>query len=191
MAGPVVLSWRHITLKINDHVFVSLASDDQPVTFPNMDLVDVVYGKSGEMYGNETGMLGGDVSVRVLPASRDAQQLLTWLAQRHKGSRRTFSGSFGDSHLGFSVQMRGGLMKSCTAASVPGADFEAVFAFQEIIPDYDGATFNNDGPVQANDDASLGGGDARAVAGSLFTDGGTAAGDVFNDVFGDDGFGDS
>ena len=184
MAGPVVLSWRHITLKIGEHTFVSLASDDQPVTFPNMDLVDVVYGKSGEMYGNETGMLGGDVSVRVLPASRDARQLLTWLAQRHKGSRRTFSGMFGDSRLGFSVQMKGGLMKSCTAASVPGADFEAVFSFQEIIPDYDGAEFNNDGPVQANDDASLGSGDSRAVHDSLFPDGGTAASDVFDESTG-------
>ena len=187
--GPVVLSWRHIKLKIGGYTFKSLANDDQPVVFPNIEMVDVVYGKGGELYGNETGMLGGDVTVKVLPASPDAQTLLTWLAQRQKGSRRTFEGSFGDSVLNFSVELRGGIFKSCTMATSPGAAFEAVFAFQEIIPDYDGANFNNGGPVQATDDTI--GATAGNVFDTVFGSTSSAAGDVFEGIFGNDGFGDS
>ena len=135
------LSSRHINLILNGHRFTGYAEDDPPVEFPDMDLVETVTGRDGAMYANDTAMLGGDVTVKLLPTSESSKQVLRWLAQRQRGERLEFEGEYGDTALGYDVVLRGGVMKTCAPATVPGKTFEVVFAFEELIPNYDGARF--------------------------------------------------
>lgn len=137
----IVLSHRHIRLTIDGNTIGGLADDDQPVVFPSIEMVDPKFGKDGNLYGTETGMLGGEVTIKLLPASPSVKLFLNWMAERHKGHRRSFNAQYGDDQLDFAVQMYGGLFKSCTAASTPGQTFEAVFVFEEIIPEYNSAKF--------------------------------------------------
>ena len=197
MPGPITLSWRHISLVIGGYEFSGFAGDDQPVVFPTIEMVDPQFGKDGVLYGVDTGMLGGEVSVKLQMASGGVKQCLQWLAQRHKGVRRSFDGNFGDTELGFSVQMKGGLLKSCMSAGTPGGTFEATWVFQEIIPDYDGAQFNSD-PINANGAPAVNANGLTSQQRGAFSDlggltdvGQTAARDVLDEIFGSDGFGDS
>lgn len=136
------LSWRHIELILNGHRFQGWSDDDPPVEFPDIDLVNVVTGKDGAAYYSDTGMLGGEVTIKLLPTSESAKRCLRWLEERDSGARLEFEGTYGDSEIGFSAALRGGALRTCRPATVPDQNFEVVFHFEEIIPDYDAAQFS-------------------------------------------------
>lgn len=138
---PTILSHRHIELVINGHRFDGYADDDSPVEFPDMELVDTQRGKDGTLYGTDTAMIGGEVTVKLLPVSQSAIRVLRWFDEIQRGARLEFEGNYGDAELNYSAQMRGGFLKRCPAMIDPGKTFEVVFEFEQIIPDMDGARF--------------------------------------------------
>ena len=83
----------------------------------------------------------GEVNIKLLPTSTSAKRVVRWFAERQRGARLYFSGSYGDPEINFHVQLKGGLLKQCPPSVVPNKTFEVIFEFEEIIPDYDGATF--------------------------------------------------
>lgn len=178
---PTILSHRHIKMTINGIRITGFADDDQPVSFPNIEMVDPKFGKDGSLYGTDTGMLGGEVTIKLLPAAPFVKQCLNWMAERHKLVRRTFYGTYGDNQLNFQISMLGGMLKSCTSASTPGQTFEIVFVFEELIPDYDNAKFL---AVNVNDYSAIGGSDVKSdvFGGNL---GNTGSGQVYGAITGE------
>ena len=141
MADPKVTGFPHIEVQIDGFSMSGWANEDPPVEFPPIDALEAIFGKDGTLYGNDTGMRGGDVTLKFLPTSAGAQWWLQRWSERLKGKRRVFHGIYTDSELNVSISLRGGLLKTCPAAIVPGQTFEVTVTFQELIPNMDGANF--------------------------------------------------
>jgi len=138
---PTILSYRHLELIINGHRFESWSDDDTPVEFPEITFADTVIGRDGTMSVTDTGNLGGELVVNLLPTSKSAQRIIQWIQERNRGERQFFDGTFSDTETGFSVQLKGGILKMAKPTVTPGETYTATFEFEQLVPDYDGATF--------------------------------------------------
>ena len=138
---PAILSTRHCKLIINGHQFNGYSNDDPPVEFPDIDFLDYEFGKDGGLYGNDNGMQGGELLVKLAPGSESAKWCIRQLARRNRGERVLYSGSYGDVNLNYVTNMLGGRFKMCPPAVTPGKTFEATFVFKQYQPLYDGALF--------------------------------------------------
>ena len=139
---PEILSHRHIIFRLNGKRLQGFADEDPPVEFPEIDMLDAVFGKDGALYGNDTAILGGEVVAKFQPTSQACIDILRWFAQRQRGSRLAFAGSYADLELGYSLDLRGGLFKMTKPIIVPGETFQATWVFEELIPDVDGVSFD-------------------------------------------------
>ena len=144
---PKQNSIRHIDFTINGHRIDGWADDDPPYEFPDIDTVEIKYGKDGSLYASDTGIQGGEVMLKLLPDSRSTKQILRWFAERQRGTALEFTGSFNDTERGYSVQMKGGFLKRCPAGTSINKTFEPVFEFEQILPDYDAADFDPPPPA--------------------------------------------
>lgn len=138
---PTILSSRHAELTINGHRFTGFSDDDPPVEFPDIELITTMRGRDGAMYASDTAIQGGEVTVKLLPTSQSAKQVLRWMTEILRGGRMLFQGSYADTELGYSVQLKGGMLKTAPPSVVPGKTYEATFEFEQLLPDYDGANF--------------------------------------------------
>ena len=137
-----ILSHRDIECIIMGHRVEGWATDDPPIEFPSIDLMNVETGRDGTVYGTDTAMLGGEVKLKLLPTSRTALWFLIRLQERNKGVKRIFAGIYSNIALNYSVSMRGGLLKMMTPIIVQGQTFEPTIHFEELIPDVEAATFS-------------------------------------------------
>lgn len=137
-----IFSWRQIQLLLNGHRFTGFADEDPAVEFDSVDLAEITTGRDGTLHADDTGVLGGPVTIKLLPGSESVKQCLRWKAERDRGEHTEFEGTFADPTLGFSAALRGGIFMSCPTMTVPGQTFEVVFHFEEIVPDADGANFS-------------------------------------------------
>lgn len=140
-------SHLHQVLILNGHRFTGLSDDDPPIDVPDIDLLEYKYGMDGTMHTKSTNVKGGEVPVKLLSSSLSAKFLLTQFSLIQGGARILWSGSYGDADLGYSVQMLGGKLLRCPPSVVPGKTFEAVFVFEQLIPEYSAAQFV-EGPIR-------------------------------------------
>jgi len=138
---PTILSYKHVELIINGHRFESWSDDDTPVEFPEITFVETTIGRDGTMSVVDTGALGGELVVNLLSTSRSAQRIIQWIQERNRGARSFFEGTFSDTELGYSVQLKGGVLKMAKPTVTPGETYTATFEFEEMVPDFDGANF--------------------------------------------------
>ena len=80
--------------------------------------------------------------LKLLPESPSTKQILRWVAERQKGGNLEFSANLSDTELNYSVAMKGGFLKRSHSGTSVNRTFEAVFEFEQILPDYDSATFD-------------------------------------------------
>ena len=139
---PNELSHRQCELILNAHRFTGFSDDDPPVDFPAIDLTKIQYGQDGTLYATDTGRQGGEMMVKLAPSSPSAQRIARWFRERQQGARRTFSGTYGDPGLGYSLTLEGGKLVSAPPIVVPGQTYEAKFSFERLIPQMDGAQFD-------------------------------------------------
>ena len=139
---PTILSTRHCELVINGHKFTAYADEDSPVEFPDIEHLEHSFGKDGTLYLSDTGMQGGEVTVKLAPSSPSAKRVLRWHAEMIRGMRLSFEGTYGDPGLSYDVTLRGGVLMKSPPSVVPNKTFECVFLFEQIIPNYDSAAFD-------------------------------------------------
>ena len=139
---PTQLSHLKQVLILNGKRVSGLADEDPPIEFPQIQLLEDTWGKDGTLYTVATEILGGEVTIKLLPTSPDVKRFLRWFAQIQNRRRIRFEGSYGDSELNYSTLMQGGEMKECPPTIVPGQSFEAMFVFEKLIPQYDSARFD-------------------------------------------------
>ena len=138
---PTQLSHLKQVLILNGTRVSGLADASPPIDFPTIELLEDTWGKDGTLYTVATERLGGEVTIKLLPTSPDVKRFLRWFAQIQNGQRIRFEGSYGDPELNFSTLMQGGEMKSCPPTIIPGVDFEVMFVFEKLTPQYDSARF--------------------------------------------------
>ena len=135
------LSHRSAVLILNGTRITGLSDDDPPVEFEEVELATAVFGMDGGMYTNDTGKRGGEVTVKLLPASPSTKWLMRHAARIKGGARVNWSGSYGDPVLSYKVALNGGVLTKPPTAIVPGQSANFVFTFEEITPDFDTARF--------------------------------------------------
>jgi len=138
---PTQLSNVHHKLVLNGHVVQGFSEDDPPVEFDAVTLAEITRGRDGTMYSMSTGMRGTAMTVKLLPTAPSVPFFMRAHAQIQQGTVIDWSGSYGDSALGASCTMTGGVMVECPPAISPGKTFEVKFEFEQTIPDFDGADF--------------------------------------------------
>ena len=134
---PTELGWRHIQMVINGIRVTGYSDDSPPVEFPDIELLQETWGPDGTLHLLSTGRKGGEVMVKLLPTSAFVEHLLRWHADIQGDENLEFEGTYADARLNFSCLMRGGKLKICPPAVVPGETFEATFVFEELIPQAD------------------------------------------------------
>lgn len=136
------LSQRHIRLIINSYVFESYGNDD-PVQFPDIDMMEVIQGRDGAISATDTAMLGGEVVVSLLPTSPSIRRCMQWYNEWRRTGAAELEGSYTNTIIGYSAQLKGGYMKRARPMVQPGVIYTVTFHFEELIPDFAGATFNS------------------------------------------------
>ena len=141
-----LLSHSHVELEIGGHTFEGYADEDRPVEFgENGEDFNLSFGRDGGMYGTSNVQLGQVITVRLAPTSPSAQ----WCVQQRQlrndalvdgGDIPIYDGNYSDSVQGRSAVLQGGVM-TCPAMMEPGVTFEAMFTFERVTSDVDGATF--------------------------------------------------
>lgn len=138
---PTQLSSVHHELILNGHRVEGYADESPPVELETVMLAEVKRGKDGTMYSMGTGSRGASITVKLLPTSRSSAFFLRAHARIQQGAVIEWKGSYGDPELGFSTNLRGGVMTECPPGVTPDATVEIKFEFEECIPDFDGARF--------------------------------------------------
>ena len=136
------LSHIHSVLTINGSRVQGLSDDDVPVELPDIDISEAKFGKDGTMYTIGSGMKGGEVIIRLLPTSVTASDWLREHARIQTGEVVKWDGVWSDSNLGYSTLMRGGVLKKAPPGIHPGKNCEFTFTFEQLIPQFDGASFD-------------------------------------------------
>ena len=136
------LSHINSVLTMNGTRVQGLSDDDLPVELPDIQLAEAKYGKDGTMYTIGSGMKGGDVIVRLLPSSRTGAEWIKMHAEIQSGEVIDWEGIWQDSHLGYSTLLRGGVLTTAPSGVHPGKNLEFTFAFEEVLPQFDGANFD-------------------------------------------------
>lgn len=152
---PKVLSFRreHIRLVIGGYDIIGFSDADQPISFSAVQVTRPVYGEDGRLYPIDTGKRGGDVTVSLLPTSPSVVTILNWYAQRQKATTNSLDGFYGDERSGYSVTMTHGTLKTCPPTITPNQNFNAVFAFQEIVPTFESGKFKSPRFVSGSESA--------------------------------------
>lgn len=135
------IDWVSMPLEINGHRVTGYASDEPPFDPETVQWIEDEFGPDGTLYGRLTGRRGGSVMLKLQPTSPSTQFFLRDVARIQNRERVFYEGSIGDPVLDFSVELKGGMMRSSHPFSVPGKTFEIEFVFEEIIPNYDNASF--------------------------------------------------
>ena len=141
MTSPNQFSHSHQILIINGERVTALSDDANPVELPQITLVEENFGSDGIMYAMATSIKGGEVKVKLQPNS---PQVKTWMrdfAQIQQGARINYTGSYGDSDLGYNTAFRGGFLKMAPPGISPGVTAEFTFVFEELVPEFDSARF--------------------------------------------------
>ena len=74
--------------------------------------------------------------------SRSATLFMKWHAQIQSGEVLEIKGSWDDNENGYTSVLRGGVLKMAPSGLHPNKNAEFVFDFEEIIPEFDGASFD-------------------------------------------------
>ena len=80
--------------------------------------------------------------IRLLPTSVTASDWLREHARIQTGEVVKWDGVWSDSNLGYSTLMRGGVLTKAPPGIHPGKNCEFTFIFEQLIPQFDGASFD-------------------------------------------------
>ena len=134
-------SWRRISLVLNGHRFQSWSDSEPPVDFPKIEVLKTKTGRDGSLHATDSGMRGGEVTVKLQPTSPSTQRCLQWLTEAARDQHLTFSGSYSDPGTRTAARLKGGRLMSADSIVNPDKEYEATFVFEEIIPSADGGVF--------------------------------------------------
>ena len=105
-------------------------------------------GADGGVYGVNSAMFGGLVTIRLSPTSPST----AWFIQRNEELKqaqlnglatRVYDGSYTDPVQGRrSATFQGGTLRNCPDMSVPNQTFEVAIYFDRIVGSVDGAVFH-------------------------------------------------
>ena len=139
-----ILSSRNTKLVITpaegEALEVTGFSDDDPVIeWPDDEFMEMIQGKDGLSYGNDLGMIGGPMTIKLVPVSPAIPRFLRWRNAYVAGERINFSGSYGDPNLQLGVSFSEGYLVYCPPMAMPGVDFEITMWFEKYESDADTA----------------------------------------------------
>ena len=141
MPTPHTLSHRHQKLVLNGDLVTGLSDDDPPVDIPQIEVAKATFGADGTMYAVGTAMAGGEVTVKLLPVS---PQVATWMqlfAQIQRGAKIIWNGTYEDFELGYGCKLIGGVLLEAPPNIVPGQNAEFKFSFEQLVPEFATAQF--------------------------------------------------
>ena len=136
------LAWKNFSLVLNGERITGFAKDDPPVELPDLEVGDNEMGWDGSLYSSDTGVLGGDVVIKLLPTSKQCGWFLDRLEEHKRGIEVDFHGKFGDVRKGITHTLAGGRFKKCPSGIMPGKTFEVTITFETIKAQTAGAKLN-------------------------------------------------
>ena len=138
-----------------DTIEVTGWSDDaDALLMPDeFEIMNTRFGASGDLSAFRTGMRGGDVTIKLLPTSPTVIHLMKCVAfiivQNESGTPDnvlTWDGSVTDHANKYKYALRDGVLVAAplgvTIGSGDAANRMFRFSFPQIIPEYDGASFD-------------------------------------------------
>lgn len=143
---PTESGHRHCKLVLNGTEISGFGDDPRPVELPEAELIKTKVGADGALYGNASGMRGGEVKIKLAPTSPSTKFLMQKVTEIHEGARIEWNGSYGDSVLNYTTELKGGLLTKGPKGIEPETDAVFTFYFEELIPDFAGANFNSGVP---------------------------------------------
>ena len=152
-----IISERSMVLHINGIEVKGFANVSPVIDWPEAPFFNFEFGKDGRTYGSDTGNVGGEIVVHLLPTSPFVRQLIAWRNEWVNGEPRTvFSGSYRDATLNIGVSFREGYLVSCPMFPSPGKVFEVGFYFEHFISDIETAKFSEPPMNQGRDRETIG-----------------------------------
>jgi len=137
-----------VDLTLNGHLIQGLSDDTDAVTMPDIELTTVRRGANGELLSFRTGNRGGEVMIKLLPSSPTHAFLQRQVAQiNNPDDPARVNGALGINDVlnGIQVSCRRGVLKTAPFGQTYGqgeaANREYTFDFEEIVPQYDNASF--------------------------------------------------
>ena len=131
----------------DEHTVTGWSDDADALTMPDeFELMNTRYGAGGQLAAFRTGMVGGDVTIKLLPTSPS----VVYFMQRVEfallpGSRLIWSGYVEDRVNNFKFLLRNGVMAAAplgvTIGSGDAANRMFRFSFEAIVPEWENARF--------------------------------------------------
>lgn len=141
------LAHSHIECTLNGHRFVGWAEDDPPYEWEFEDAIEIKEGQDGGLYGLGLPRLGGNLTLKLQPASPSTQWCMQQEQMRknshvERSAIRIYEGTFSDPVQSVEWRLEGGLIMMLPATRVANMTYEAKFRFERITASVDGGTFH-------------------------------------------------
>ena len=148
----MTVSLERTTVTLNGHVVQGWSEDADALSMPDeFEFATTRRGADGMLAAFGTGARGGEVAIKLLPTSPSAQFFMQQQTAILGGDRVVWDASIVNDETGASFTLtRGVLIKGPLGQNMGAGDFANqtfTLDFEEIVPNYDGASF--DAPAQS------------------------------------------
>ena len=143
----MTVSLERTTVTLNGHTIQGWSEDADALTMPgDHELVTTRRGADGMLAGFGTGARGGEISIKLLPIGPSTRFFMQQVTAILGGQRVVWEGSISNEETGAGFTLTRGVMTKVPLGQTMGSgDFANqvfVFEFEEIVPSYDGASFD-------------------------------------------------
>ena len=136
---------RNTTVIFNAHRVQGWSSDEDALMVPEIAVATVEIGADGLVMAQDTGDLGGEVTLKLLATSLSTQYFMQQHELIKRGARVQWNGSIDYGGINTRVALRVGTMLTGPSGQTLGktraAPRQFVFHFQEINKNVDGGVF--------------------------------------------------
>ncbi len=130
---------------INGHTFTGFSDDTDAISFPNIDLANVVRGADGKMVAVSTGDKGGPFILKLLPNSPSVKFMMNSVAAQLHGGAVKWNGIVRDALNQVNFALINGTLTNAPVGQTIGKgeakNAEFTIEFERITPDYLASTF--------------------------------------------------
>lgn len=140
-----VISLESCSFILNGLTVSGWSDDTDAFMPPAIEGLSEKVGADGKMVVTSSGNKGGPLTIKLLPNSRTAKQLMNAFSAQQVGATIEWNGIFKDHRNGYLITFLRGYIKSAPTGASMGkgaiGNLEFTFVFERIIPDYTGVLF--------------------------------------------------
>lgn len=133
-------SLEQTVVVINGHTFTGFSDDTDAISFPNIDLANVVRGADGKMVAVSTGDKGGPFILKLLPNSKSVKFMMNAVAAQLNSASVKWNGIVRDSRNQINFVLANGTLTNAPIGQTIGKgsakNAEFTIEFERITPDY-------------------------------------------------------